>query len=149
SMSVALKDGRTFNGTMVASNPDADLAVIKVTANGLPHVSLGSSAALHPGQLIVAIGSPLGDFPGSVVSGILSATGVTVDTGSRGQPLHLTHMLQIDAAINPGNSGGPLFDAAGQVVGIITAVDAGGQGIAFAIPIDDAKMIVQRSIESG
>jgi serine protease Do len=149
SMSVALKDGRTFTGTTIASNPDADLAVIKVTATGLPHVTLGSSAALHAGQLMVAIGSPLGDFPGSVTSGILSATGRTVDIGNRRAPLHLTHLLQIDAPINPGNSGGPLFDAAGQVIGMITAVDAGGQGIAFAIPIDDAKPIIQRSIAGG
>jgi S1-C subfamily serine protease len=131
---VKLADGRSFPGRVVTSDPSADLAVVKVEATGLPVVTLGSAAGLRPGQLVIAIGSPLGDFTDSVTSGILSATGRAIDIGSRRRPLHLVNLLQVDAPINAGNSGGPLLDANGDVIGINTAVDPNGQGIAFAIP---------------
>jgi serine protease Do len=143
-LSVSLEDGRQLDGTVVASDPQKDLAVVKVSATGLPTVEIGSSAGLQVGQLVVAIGSPLGAFTDSVTSGILSALGRTVtvtDAVSR-QRHTISNLLQTDAAINEGNSGGPLLDAAGRVIGINTAAVSSADGIGFAIPIDEAASIL-------
>jgi serine protease Do len=144
SLTVALEDGRELDARVVASDASLDLAVVKVAATGLPTVEIGSSADLQVGQLVVAIGSPLGAFTDSVTSGILSATGRTitvVDAVSR-QRKTIDHLLQTDAAINEGNSGGPLLDASGRVIGINTAEAASANGIGFAIPIDEAAAII-------
>ncbi len=121
-----------------------DLAIVKVDATGLPAAALGSSDALKVGQLVVAIGSPLGTYSFSVTSGIVSGKGrqITVSDGSR-----ISNLIQTDAAINPGNSGGPLADADGNVVGINTAVADGSSGIGFAIPIDIAKPIMGQAVK--
>ena len=143
-LTVTLEDGRELDARVVASDTDLDLAVVKVDATGLPTVEIGRSADLRVGQLVVAIGSPLGAFTDSVTSGILSATGRTitvVDAVSR-QRKTIDHLLQTDAAINEGNSGGPLLDASGRVIGINTAEASSANGIGFAIPIDDAAAIV-------
>jgi serine protease Do len=144
SLTVALEDGRELDARVVASDTDLDLAVVKVAATGLPTVEIGSSADLQVGQLVVAIGSPLGAFTDSVTSGILSATGRTItvtDAVSR-QRKTIDHLLQTDAAINEGNSGGPLLDANGRVIGINTAEASSANGIGFAIPIDEAAAII-------
>jgi serine protease Do len=144
SLTVALEDGRELDARVVASDTDLDLAVVKVAATGLPTVEIGNSADLQVGQLVVAIGSPLGAFTDSVTSGILSATGRTitvVDAVSR-QRKTIDHLLQTDAAINEGNSGGPLLDANGRVIGINTAEASSANGIGFAIPIDEAAAII-------
>jgi len=143
-LTVTLEDGRELEARVVASDSALDLAVVKVAATGLPTVEIGSSANLQVGQLVVAIGSPLGAFTDSVTSGILSATGRTitvVDAVSR-QRKTIDHLLQTDAAINEGNSGGPLLDASGRVIGINTAEAASATGIGFAIPIDEAAAII-------
>jgi serine protease Do len=143
-LTVTLEDGRELPGRVVASDSNLDLAVVKVDATGLPAVEIGSSANLQVGQLVVAIGSPLGAFTDSVTSGILSATGRTitvVDAVSR-QRKTIDHLLQTDAAINEGNSGGPLLDASGRVIGINTAEASSANGIGFAIPIDEAAAII-------
>lgn len=143
-LTVTLEDGRELDARVVASDSALDLAVVKVAATGLPTVEIGSSADLQVGQLVVAIGSPLGAFTDSVTSGILSATGRTitvVDAVSR-QRKTIDHLLQTDAAINEGNSGGPLLDANGRVIGINTAEAASANGIGFAIPIDEAGAII-------
>jgi S1-C subfamily serine protease len=143
-LTVTLEDGRELDARVVASDGDLDLAVVKVAATGLPTVEIGSSSNLQVGQLVVAIGSPLGAFTDSVTSGILSATGRTitvVDAVSR-QRKTIDHLLQTDAAINEGNSGGPLLDASGRVIGINTAEAASANGIGFAIPIDEAAAII-------
>jgi S1-C subfamily serine protease len=143
-LTVTLEDGRELDAHVVASDTDLDLAVVKVGATGLPTVEIGSSSNLQVGQLVVAIGSPLGAFTDSVTSGILSATGRTitvVDAVSR-QRKTIDHLLQTDAAINEGNSGGPLLDAGGRVIGINTAEAASANGIGFAIPIDEAAAII-------
>jgi serine protease Do len=120
-----------------------DLAIVRVEATGLPTAPLGSSSDLKVGQLAIAIGSPLGTYTNSVTSGIVSATGrsVVVESNTR-----LNNLIQTDAAINPGNSGGPLLDAAGNVIGINTAVAQGSNGIGFAIPIDIAKPILAQAL---
>ncbi len=141
---VTLEDGRELAATVVAADQTHDLAVVKVDATGLPTIELGSSADLQVGQLVVAIGSPLGTYTDTVTSGILSGTGRTITVASatsrRGQTL--TDLLQTDAAINEGNSGGPLLDATGHAIGINTAVDSTAQGIGFAVPIDTAASVI-------
>ena len=150
SLTVLLDDGRTFDGTVAQSDPDNDLAVVKIEATGLPVVTLGTSTNLEVGQLTVAIGSPLGTYTDSVTSGILSATGrsIEVKDDQTGQPRHLTNLLQTDAAINPGNSGGPLLDDNGRVIGINAAIATSAEGIGFAIPIDAARAIVSKATGS-
>ena len=127
------------------------ITLLKVDATGLPTVTIGSSASLKVGQLVVAIGSPLGTFTDSVTSGILSATGrsITVRDASTRQPHTISNLLQTDAAINEGNSGGPLLDAAGQAIGINTAAAASAEGIGFAIPIDQAAAIMASARSGG
>jgi serine protease Do len=144
SLKVALSDGRTLTGTVVAKDASADLAIVKIEATGLPTVKLGSSSGLKVGETVVAIGSPLGEFTGSVTSGILSATGrsITVQDSTTGQARHLTNLLQTDAKINEGNSGGPLLDLQGNVIGINTAAASGADGIGFSIPINAAKSLM-------
>ncbi|MHB8673278.1 MAG: S1C family serine protease [Candidatus Limnocylindrales bacterium] len=147
SLTVTLSDGRVLAATVVVADPAADLAVVKVAASGLPTAAIGRSDALRVGQLVVAIGSPLGTYTDTVTSGILSAEGrsITVADDQTGQPRTLTNLLQTDAAINPGNSGGPLVDANGAVIGIDTATAGNAAGLGFAIPIDAAKAIMAQA----
>jgi S1-C subfamily serine protease len=152
-LTVTLQDGRELSGRVAASDPQHDLAVVKIQATGLPTVAIGSSANLKVGQLVVAIGSPLGTFTDSVTSGILSATGrsITVRDSSTRQARTMSNLLQTDAAINEGNSGGPLLDASGRVIGINTASAASAEGLGFAISIDQAASIMAgaRTAASG
>jgi len=143
-LKVELKDGRSFTGTVYGIDTLTDLAIVKVDATGLPAASLGSSDALKVGQLVVAIGSPLGTYSFSVTSGIVSGKGrsIVLSDGST-----ISNLIQTDAAINPGNSGGPLADADGSVVGINTAMADGSNGIGFAIPIDIAKPIMAQAVK--
>ena len=141
---VELKDGRVLSGKVYGIDTLTDLAIVKVDATGLPTAALGESDALKVGQLVVAIGSPLGTYSNSVTSGIVSATGRTITTDGSNKPLN--NLIQTDAAINPGNSGGPLLDADGNVIGINTAIASGSNGIGFAIPIDIAKPIMAQAV---
>ena len=140
---VELKDGRQFVGRIYGIDTLTDLAIVKVDEPDLPVAAVGSSDGLKIGQLVIAIGSPLGMYSFSVTSGILSGKGrdIQVDGGQR-----ITNLLQTDAAINPGNSGGPLVDATGAVVGINTAVATDSSGIGFAIPIDIARPIMDQAL---
>ncbi|MFL5680084.1 MAG: S1C family serine protease, partial [Chloroflexota bacterium] len=142
-LSVELKDGRRFDGTVYGVDTLTDLAIVKIDAADLPSATIGDSSELKVGQLTVAIGSPLGTYSNSVTSGIVSATGrsITVDNGQQ-----LTNLIQTDAAINPGNSGGPLLDAVGNVIGINTAMARDSNGIGFAIPINIARPIMQQAL---
>jgi S1-C subfamily serine protease len=140
---VELKDGRVLSGTVYGIDSLTDLAIVKVDATGLPTAAIGESDTLKVGQLVVAIGSPLGTYSNSVTSGIVSAKGRSILADGNQS---LTNLIQTDAAINPGNSGGPLLDAAGNVVGINTAIASGSNGIGFAIAIDVAKPIMAQAI---
>jgi len=140
---VELKDGRTFDGTVYGIDTLTDLAIVKIAATGLPTAALGNSDALKVGQLVIAIGSPLGTYSNSVTSGIVSAKGRSISTDGT---TSLNNLIQTDAAINPGNSGGPLLDADGAVVGINTAIATNSNGIGFAIPIDIARPIMLQAV---
>ncbi len=140
---VELKDGRVLSGTVYGIDTLTDLAIVKVDATDLPTAAIGESDALKVGQLVVAIGSPLGTYSNSVTSGIVSAKGRSITTDNNES---LSNLIQTDAAINPGNSGGPLLDAGGNVIGINTAIAQNSNGIGFAIPIDIARPIMAQAI---
>ena len=148
-LKVTLLDGRSFQGTTYGTDTLTDLAIVKIDGTGFPTAPLGDSSSLQPGQLAVAIGSPLGDYTNSVTAGVVSGSGRDIqvsDDCSNGQAMTIHHLIQTDAAINPGNSGGALVDSAGEVIGINTAVAGQAQGIGFAIPVDIAKPIMQQAV---
>jgi putative serine protease PepD len=146
-ITVTFQDGTELAGTVITTDDTHDLAVVRVEATDLPTLPIGDSSALEVGQLVVAIGSPLGTYTETVTSGILSATGRTIEIGSEfSRSTTMTGLLQTDAAINEGNSGGPLLDASGAVVGVNVAVASSAQGIGFAVPIEDAAAIIAQAL---
>jgi S1-C subfamily serine protease len=145
-VTVRLKDGRTFDGRVLGEDPVTDVAVIKINANNLPTIPLGNSEILQPGEPVIAIGNPLG-LDNTVTSGIVSATGRS--SSVIGASDKRVDYIQTDAAINPGNSGGPLLNARGEVIGMNTAIIQGAQGLGFAIPINTAQRIVKELIAKG
>src|SRR5581483_8570266 len=130
-VSANLIDGRRFEAEIVGADPATDLAVLRLGGAGLPHAAFGSSAKLRVGQLVVAIGNPMG-FQATVTAGIVSALGRTL-RAPNGRLIE--SVIQTDAPLNPGNSGGPMVDGAGRVVGINTAMIGRAQGLCFAIGI--------------
>ena len=143
---VTLKDGRTFDGKVMGTDPVTDVAVIKINAENLPTIPLGDSDGLQTGEWAIAIGNPLG-LDNTVTEGIISATGRS--SGQVGVPDKRVDFIQTDAAINPGNSGGPLLNARGEVIGVNTAIIQGAQGLGFAIPINTVKNIADQIIAKG
>ncbi|HEY9861194.1 MAG TPA: trypsin-like peptidase domain-containing protein, partial [Candidatus Obscuribacterales bacterium] len=143
---VTLKDGRSFDGQVVGTDPVTDVAVVKISASSLPVVKLGKSQSLVPGQWAIAIGNPLG-LDNTVTAGIISAIGRS--SSQVGVPNKRVQFIQTDAAINPGNSGGPLLNEQGEVIGINTAIRADAQGLGFAIPIETAERIAEQLFRSG
>jgi S1-C subfamily serine protease len=143
---VTTLDGRELDADVLGSDRDADLAVLKLKARGLPAVPLGRSSDLMIGETVVAIGNPFG-LSHTVTTGVLSAVGRTVPS-ERGERV-FTDFLQTDASINPGNSGGPLVNLLGEVIGINTAIIQGASGIGFAIPADRARRVVDDLMRFG
>ncbi|MEA5506822.1 HhoA/HhoB/HtrA family serine endopeptidase [Halotia wernerae UHCC 0503] len=145
-VTVTLKDMRTFQGKVLGKDDLTDVAVVKIQADNLPSVTLGNSDQLQPGEWAIAIGNPLG-LDNTVTTGIISATGRT--SNQIGAPDKRVEFIQTDAAINPGNSGGPLLNARGEVIGMNTAIIQGAQGLGFAIPINTAQRISTQLVATG
>lgn len=145
-VTVTLKDGRTFTGKVLGSDSVTDVAVVEIKADNLPTVSLGNSEQIRPGDWAIAIGNPLG-LDNTVTEGIISATGRS--SGQIGAPDKRVEFIQTDAAINPGNSGGPLLNEKGEVVGMNTAIIQGAQGLGFAIPINKVQQISSQLVANG
>ncbi|AFZ34383.1 HtrA2 peptidase [Stanieria cyanosphaera PCC 7437] len=143
---VTLKNGRSFEGKVMGTDPLTDIAVIKIEAQNLPTVTFADSEEIQPGEWAIAIGNPLG-LDNTVTTGIVSATG---RSGAQvGVADKRVSFIQTDAAINPGNSGGPLLNAQGEVIGVNTAIIRNAQGLGFAIPIDTARNIAEELIAKG
>jgi serine protease Do len=151
-ISIILSDGTQQQAELVGTDIYADLAILKM--DGIPPAVaiLGNSDVINPGETVIAIGSPLGDFKNSVTVGVISATGRSIDTGKGYQ---IDGLIQTDAAINQGNSGGPLVNLAGYVVGINTLVvrSSGSgtvaEGLGFAIPSNTARAIAEQIMQKG
>ncbi|MEV5764467.1 trypsin-like peptidase domain-containing protein [Micromonospora sp. NPDC052213] len=154
--SVIFNDGSSAPATVVGQDPESDIAVIKVSRTGLRPVEFGDSDALAVGDPVLAIGSPL-SLANTVTAGIVSALDRTMQAGEPGGPTRYYAAIQTDAAVNHGNSGGPLVDGAGRVIGVNSTIkslvsdgqEAGNIGLAFAIPINQAKRVTQDIIGTG
>jgi len=151
-VSIILSNGSEQEAAVVGADKYNDIAVLK-TEGAVPAVaSLGNSDLLQPGESVIAIGSPLGDFKNTVTVGVVSATGRSIDTG---EGFQIEGLIQTDAAINQGNSGGPLLNLAGQVIGVNTLIVRGtgsgavAEGLGFAIPIDTAQVVATQIIAKG
>lgn len=146
SLKVTTTDGTEYDASVVGKDSQTDLAVIKVDANNLQAATLGDSNILQVGDPAIAIGNPLGELGGTVTTGIISATDrqITIDDETM-------TLLQTDAAINPGNSGGGLFNADGNLIGIVNAKESstGIEGLGFAIPITPAQDIITELMQNG
>ncbi len=145
---VTMPDKRIFRGTVIGADPIGDIALLRLDGGGsLPEVEFADSDRLEIGQLVLAIGSPLG-FQSTVTQGVLSAVGRQLPDGHM-QGIPLDDLIQTDAAINPGNSGGPLLDAYGRVIGMNTAILPRAQGIGFSVAANSIKQAVRDILEKG
>ena len=145
-VNVTLKDGSSYEGKVMGTDPLTDVAVIKIEAEDLPAVTFADSEQLQPGEWAIAIGNPLG-LDNTVTTGIVSGTGRS--SAQVGIADKRVSFIQTDAAINPGNSGGPLLNAQGKVIGINTAIIQNAQGLGFAIPVNTARDIAEDLIAKG
>lgn len=142
---VTLIDDRRLEAHVVGQDMNTDTAVLRVNATGFPYVTLGDSKDIRPGQLVIAIGNPMG-FSSTVSAGVVSALGRSLR--SKGGRL-IDNIIQTDVAINPGNSGGPLVTAQDEVVGINTAIISGAQGLSFAVPSNTVSWVVSQILQHG
>ncbi len=145
-ITVTLKDGTSYPATLVGTDSQGDIAVVKIDATGLQPAVIGDSSELQVGDLAVAIGNPLGQLGGTVTDGIISALDREIDLDGKTMTL-----LQTNAAINPGNSGGGLFNDKGELIGIVVAKSSGSgiEGLGFAIPINTAKDLIDQIMQYG
>ena len=151
---VSFANGDKYDAKLVGGEKDNDVAVLKIEASGLTPVTLGDSSKLVVGESVYAIGNPLGELTYSLTDGLVSALDRLITTGENGDTTTL-NVLQTNCAINPGNSGGPLFDSYGNVIGITTAKytqsssGVSAEGLGFALPINDVKVLLADIIENG
>ena len=145
-ITVRMRDGSVYEGTLVGRDSESDIAVIKIEGKNLPFAVFGDSDTLVVGELAVVIGNPLGELGGTVTEGIISALNRDIRVGNQ-----LMNLLQTSAAVNPGNSGGGLFNSRGEVMGIVNAKSGGTdvEGLGFAIPSNAAREAAEKLIQYG
>lgn len=145
-ITVTTKDEKSYEATLVGTDSESDVALLKISASNLQPVVMGNSEGIVVGQQAIAIGNPLGELGGTVTDGIISALNreITID----GETMNL---LQTDTAINPGNSGGGLFNASGELIGLVVAKSSGTgvEGLGFAIPVNEVKSVVEALMSDG
>jgi len=146
---VLTNDGQKYPAKVLGKDPINDLAVIKIEAKNLVPLILGDSDQIEIGQTVIAIGNTLSEYRNTVTRGVVSGIHRRVEAGGPGLSEVLEEAIQTDAAINPGNSGGPLLNLQGQVIGINTAISQAGQLIGFAIPINEAKQVIESIQKNG
>lgn len=143
---VTLYGGDVVKGSVIWSNSNLDLAVVKVSVAGLPAANMGDSDNLRIGEKAIAIGNPLGfDFQGTLTSGVISGLNRSIEVNG----IYMEDLIQTDASINSGNSGGPLMNGKGEVIGINTVKVESAEGIGFAIPINQIKPIIDKVVNTG
>lgn len=142
---ITLENGKTYTGSVVWSDSTVDLSISKINVKNLPYASLGDSDNVRVGEIVYAIGNPIGyQFQRTVTSGIISAVNRTVRIDENGQSTYMEDLIQTDAGINPGNSGGPLINPDGKIIGINSVKIESAEGIGFAVPINIVKPIIER-----
>ena len=147
---VTLGNGETYNGQVVWSDKDIDLAIVKIDKKGLEFIKLGDSDKIRTAQTVYAIGNPIGfEFKKTVTAGIISAVNRTIKIEEENEFSYMEDLIQTDATINPGNSGGPLINLNGEMIGINTVKITSAEGIGFAIPINLVKPIINKFIETN
>lgn len=147
---VTLENGKVDNGSVVWSDEDLDLAIVKINASGLNCITLGDSDNIKIGQKAYAIGNPIGaEFQRTVTSGIISGVNRTIKIDEEDTSTYMEDLIQTDATINPGNSGGPLINSNGEVIGINTVKITDAEGIGFAVPINLVKPIIESFKNNG
>lgn len=147
---IKMASGKEYYGQFIGADPVNDLAILKIFDKNLPFVSLGTSSGVPIGTTVMAIGNVLGKYSNSVTKGIVAGRGRSLQAfDSNGTVESLENMIQTDAQINEGNSGGPLINLRGEVIGINVAMDNAGQSIGFAIPVDDARPVIESVKKSG
>ncbi len=147
---VTLVDGKTYDGSVVWSNTDIDMAIVKINQKNLQVAILGDSDDIKVGETVYAIGNPIGyEFQRTVTSGIISAVNRTIKFEEDEAETYMEDLIQTDATINPGNSGGPLVNADGQVIGINGVKIKSAEGISFAIPINSVKAVIESFNTNG
>ena len=147
---VTLVDGKTYDGSVVWSNTDIDMAIVEINQKNLKVAILGNSDDIKVGETVYAIGNPIGyEFQRTVTSGIISAVNRTIKFEEDEEETYMEDLIQTDATINPGNSGGPLVNADGQVIGINGVKITSAEGISFAIPINSVKAVIESFNTNG
>lgn len=147
---VTLASGKTYDGSVVWSNTDIDMAIVKINQKNLQTATLGDSDDIRVGEIVYAIGNPIGfEFQRTVTSGIISAINRTIKFTENEEETYMEDLIQTDATINPGNSGGPLVNSNGQVIGINGVKITSAEGISFAIPINSVKAVIDSFNTNG
>ncbi len=142
---ITLENGKTYTASVVWSDSTVDLSIAKINVKNLPYASLGDSDNVRVGEIVYAIGNPIGyEFQRTVTSGIISAVNRTVRIDENGESTYMEDLIQTDATINPGNSGGPLINPDGKIIGINSVKIASAEGIGFAVPINIVKPIIEK-----
>jgi serine protease Do len=147
---VLTNDGKKYDAKVLAKDSMLDIAILKIKGDNFPYLTLGDSSKLKLGQTVIAIGNALGEFRNSVSVGVISGLSRTIRASDyRGNIESLDEVIQTDAAINPGNSGGPLLDLNGKVIGVNVAMERGAENIAFALPINALKPVIDSVKQYG